>query len=182
MSVHTVQKEGMDDNLPLVSRPQLQLSTSQPYLSIGSSSLPAMTAQLSHSVIHIGGPSFLPPAYEHFTTASSASSTASSSSSPDLESRFSMSTTSSRGSMEDMDLAQAHLAYARQMASHTAAMWQRERLAIEQAKLNGTWTGSATSRTNGSAKPVDTPPKQQENRKSILGIEIRGRSRRRREF
>ncbi|EPQ28844.1 uncharacterized protein PFL1_03647 [Pseudozyma flocculosa PF-1] len=98
------------------------------------------------SVIPIGGPSYTPriSVSSHSPSASSSSSSSSSSScySPTSEHSFRTS----------LDAQQVQ--YARSMASHTASMWQRERLAIEKAKLDGTWKGDMTSRTNGSAKPV----------------------------
>ncbi|KAJ9476816.1 hypothetical protein PHBOTO_000505 [Pseudozyma hubeiensis] len=86
---------------------------------------------------------------------SSPISESSSCSSP-VHSRFSSSSTSAASeaeSLEEWDAVQAHLAYARRMADHTASMWQKERLAIEKAKLEGTYTGNMTSRQNGNARP-----------------------------
>lgn len=79
------------------------------------------------------------------------------------------------------------------MADHTAAMWQNERLAIEKAKLDGTYTGNMTSRQNGNARPPkDAAPAKKEEEvkkpKRLGGLiaslfspaeEPRGRSRRR---
>ncbi|SPC65390.1 uncharacterized protein UHOD_00518 [Ustilago sp. UG-2017b] len=93
----------------------------------------------------------------HLNLSISPSSEASSSttSSP-VHSRFSSSSSSASSaaeSLEEWDAVQAHLAYAKRMADHTAGMWQKERLAIEKAKLQGTYTGNVTSRQNANAKP-----------------------------
>lgn len=108
----------------------------------------------------------MPPMMTHFAhvpnlahTLSSPTSEASSSSacSSPTHSRFSSSSTTAASeaeSLEEWDAVQAHLAYARRMADHTALMWQRERLAIEKAKLDGTYTGNVTSRQNGNARPT----------------------------
>ncbi|SPO19999.1 uncharacterized protein UTRI_00390_B [Ustilago trichophora] len=113
-----------------------------------------------HNVVSIGGASFVPPMMAHFNLAplhtTSPSSEASSSSSSPTQSRFSSSSSSASSaaeSLEEWDAVQAHLAYARRMADHTAVMWQKERLAIEKAKLDGTYTGNMTSRQNGNARP-----------------------------
>lgn len=112
----------------------------------------------NHHVVHIGGASFVPPMMTHFhlsTSPSSEASSSSASSSP-VQSRFSSSSStasSAAESLEEWDAVQAHLAYARRMADHTAVMWQKERLAIEKAKLDGTYTGNMTSRQNGNARP-----------------------------
>lgn len=110
-----------------------------------------------HHVVSIGGASFVPPMMTHFTSlhgSLSPSSESSSASSP-THSRFSTSSSASE-SLEEWDAVQAHLAYARRMADHTATMWQKERLAIEKAKLDGTYTGNVTSRQNGNARPTET--------------------------
>lgn len=122
-------------------------------------------AQDNHHVVHIGGAEFVHPSMSHLHLApswrssispsSEASSSHSASSSP-THSRFSSSSSnasSAADSLEEWDSVQAHLAYARRMADHTAVMWQKERLAIEKAKLDGTYTGNMTSRQNGNARP-----------------------------
>lgn len=123
-------------------------------------------------MVHIGGASFVPPVMTHFahvpnlalhTTSPSSEASCSnhSSASSPTQTRFSSSSTESAESLDEWDAVQAHLAYARRMADHTAEMWQKERLAIEKAKLEGTYTGNMTSRQNGNAKPSpsDIPSK-----------------------
>ncbi|EST09951.1 hypothetical protein PSEUBRA_000351 [Kalmanozyma brasiliensis GHG001] len=151
-------------------------------------------ADTSHHVVHIGGASFVPPMLTHFHL-SSPSSEASSPTSP-VHSRFSSSSStasSAADSLEEWDAVQAHLAYARRMADHTSTMWQKERLAIEKAKLDGTYTGNMTSRQNGNARPPKEEPKvekvDKKEKKKLSGLwtslfspsetETRGRSRRR---
>ncbi|SYW79132.1 uncharacterized protein UBRO2_02816 [Ustilago bromivora] len=114
-----------------------------------------------HHVVNIGGAQFVPPMMTHFAhvphlnLSISPSSEASSTASSPVHSRFSSSSSASSAaeSLEEWDAVQAHLAYAKRMADHTAGMWQKERLAIEKAKLQGTYTGSVTSRQNGNARP-----------------------------
>lgn len=128
------------------------------------------TVQDNHHVVHIGGAAFVPPMMSHFAhvpnfnlSLTSPSSEASGSSSPSspVHSRFSSSSSSAASeaeSLEEWDQVQAHLSYARRMADHTASMWQKERLAIEKAKLDGTYTGNVTSRQNGNARPSADKP------------------------
>lgn len=95
----------------------------------------------------------------HAVSPTSEDGDASSGPSSPVHSRFSSSSTasSSATSVDNgeyaHDAARAHLNYAKTMAQHTAAMWQKERLAIEKSKLDGTYTGNQTSRQNGNAKP-----------------------------
>ncbi|KIS71907.1 uncharacterized protein UMAG_00336 [Mycosarcoma maydis] len=121
-------------------------------------------SQDNHHVVHIGGAQFVPPVMTHFAHVSnlagalSSPISESSSCSSRVHSRFSSSSTSAScesepESLQEWDALQAHVAYARRMADHTAHMWQRERLAIEKAKLQGTYTGNITSRQNGNARP-----------------------------
>ncbi|GAC73567.1 hypothetical protein PANT_9c00188 [Moesziomyces antarcticus T-34] len=128
------------------------------------------TRHEQHHVVHIGGAEFVPPMMTHFahvpnlslSTSPSSEASGSAASSP-VHSRFSSSSTASSAadSLEEWDAVQAHLAYARRMADHTASMWQKERLAIEKAKLDGTYTGNMTSRQNGNARPpADAPTKE----------------------
>lgn len=120
----------------------------------------------NHHVVHIGGAQFVPPMMTHFahvpnftispTSEASSSSSMASPSSPS-HSRFSSSSSSAASaadSLEEWDTVQAHLNYAKRMADHTALMWQKERLAIEKAKIDGTYTGNVTSRQNGNARPT----------------------------
>ncbi len=103
------------------------------------------TRHEQHHVVHIGGAEFVPPMMTHFahvpnlslSTSPSSEASSSAASSP-VHSRFSSSSTASSAadSLEEWDAVQAHLAYARRMADHTASMWQKERLAIEKAKLD----------------------------------------------
>ena len=106
-----------------------------------------------HHVVSIGGASFVPPIMTHLASLSPSSEASSSTSSP-THSRFS-SSSSSATELDEYDAVQAHLAYARRMAHHTSHMWQMQRLAIEKAKLDGTYTGHMTSRHNGNARPVE---------------------------
>lgn len=116
-----------------------------------------------HHVVNIGGAQFVPPMMTHFAhvphlnlSISPSSEASSSTTSSPVHSRFSSSSSSASSaaeSLEEWDAVQAHLAYAKRMADHTAGMWQKERLAIEKAKLQGTYTGNVTSRQNGNAKP-----------------------------
>ncbi|PWZ02686.1 hypothetical protein BCV70DRAFT_4683 [Testicularia cyperi] len=125
----------------------------------------------SRHVVPIGGAQFVPPIMTHFghvphfTTSptSEASSSASGSYSPreslssPIHSRFSSSSSSSGSAtsdLEEWDSVQAHLSYAKQMASHTAAMWQKERLAIEKAKLEARRRPATRSIPN-STKPLN---------------------------
>ncbi|SOV08451.1 uncharacterized protein UDID_00518 [Ustilago sp. UG-2017a] len=116
-----------------------------------------------HHVVNIGGTQFVPPMMTHFAhvphlnlSISPSSEASSSTTSSPVHSRFSSSSSSASSaaeSLEEWDAVQAHLAYAKRMADHTAGMWQKERLAIEKAKLQGTYTGNVTSRQNGNATP-----------------------------
>ncbi|KAJ1031750.1 hypothetical protein NDA13_002139 [Ustilago tritici] len=116
-----------------------------------------------HHVVNIGGAQFVPPMMTHFAqvphlnlSISPSSEASSSTVSSPVHSRFSSSSSSASSaaeSLEGWDPVQAHLAYAKRMADHTAGMWQKERLAIEKAKLEGTYTGNVTSRQNGNARP-----------------------------
>lgn len=152
-------------------------------------------ADTSHHVVSIGGASFVPPMLAHLQLASP-SSEASSPTSP-AHSRFSSSSStasSAAESLDEWDAVQAHLTYARRMAHHTSSMWQKERLAIEKAKLDGTYRGHETSRQNGNARPPKDEPKttekEREKKKKLAGLwtalfspteteGARGRSRRR---
>ncbi|CBQ67738.1 conserved hypothetical protein [Sporisorium reilianum SRZ2] len=129
------------------------------------------TANDHHHVVHIGGAEFVPPMMAHFShvpslthslsPSSESSSSSSQRASSPTQSRFSSSSSSAASaadSLEEWDAVQAHLAYARRMADHTASMWQKERLAIEKAKLDGTYTGNVTSRQNGNARPTEVKP------------------------
>ncbi|TKY90565.1 hypothetical protein EX895_000563 [Sporisorium graminicola] len=143
-----------------------------------------------HHVVHIGGAEFVPPMMTHFahvpnlthslspSSESSSSSSSQHTSSP-TQSRFSSSSSgsgaSAADSLEEWDAVQAHLAYARRMADHTASMWQRERLAIEKAKLDGTYTGNMTSRQNGNARPTETKATPSASAGSSAGSEKKGR-------
>lgn len=121
-----------------------------------------------HHVVSIGGAQFVPPMMTHFAhvpnlnlSISPSSEASSSTASSPVHSRFSSSSSSAASaaeSLEEWDAVQAHLAYARRMADHTAVMWQKERLAIEKAKLDGTYTGNVTSRQNGNARPSADKP------------------------
>lgn len=123
-----------------------------------------------HYVVPIGGAQFVPPYmsyFNHVPHATSPMSEDASSSGPSspVHSRFSSSSSASTSTLDNgeyaTDAARAHLHYAKQMAQHTAAMWQKERIAIEKAKLDGTYTGNQTSRQNGNAKPpADAPAPQ----------------------
>ncbi|KAJ1030983.1 hypothetical protein NDA18_002208 [Ustilago nuda] len=116
-----------------------------------------------HHVVNIGGAQFVPPMMTHFAhvphlnlSISPSSEASSSTASSPVHSRFSSSSSSAFSaaeSLEEWDEVQAHIAYAKRMANHTAGMWQKERLAIEKAKLEGTYTGNVTSRQNGNARP-----------------------------
>ncbi|CDR99739.1 uncharacterized protein SPSC_02576 [Sporisorium scitamineum] len=103
-----------------------------------------------HHVVSIGGAEFVPPMMAHFAHVPNLTHSLS----PSSESSSS-SAASAADSLEEWDAVQAHLAYARRMADHTATMWQKERLAIEKAKLEGTYTGNVTSRQNGNARPTE---------------------------
>ncbi|SPO20913.1 uncharacterized protein UTRI_00390 [Ustilago trichophora] len=140
-----------------------------------------------HNVVSIGGASFIPPMMTHFNLAplhttspsseASSSSSSSSSSSP-TQSRFSScssSASSAAESLEEWDQVQAHLAYARRMADHTAVMWQKERLAIEKAKLDGTYTGNMTSRQNGNARPQPDAKSTQSTNASTSSTDKKGK-------
>ncbi|SNX81649.1 uncharacterized protein MEPE_00354 [Melanopsichium pennsylvanicum] len=136
----------------------------------------------NHYVVHIGGAQFIPPIMNHFnpTTSHSLSPSSeawSSNTSSPIQSRFSSSSSSSSSSaasenLDEWDAVQAHFAYARRMVDHTALMWQKERLAIEKSKLDGTYTGNVTSRQNGNARPQSdtdkkkssTTPKTRDNK------------------
>ncbi|KAJ1030331.1 hypothetical protein NDA16_001241 [Ustilago loliicola] len=138
-----------------------------------------------HHVVSIGGAQFVPPMMTHFAhvpnlnLSISPSSEASSPASSPVNSRFSSSSSSASSaaeSLEEWDAVQAHLAYARRMADHTAVMWQKERLAIEKAKLEGTYTGNVTSRQNGNARPpADMPSSTPSSSKSSTSSEKKSR-------